>query len=206
MRYHILRPFTSLCLLGAALLAGPWLGAAVAETSPAPAEILTMMERVGNWQMRHPDPKPGRPLWGWIRAAYTIGAVELGNLSAQPDHFEAMMANGRINAWQLGPRPYHADDHAIGQLYLALYARERDPLMIAATRARFDTILGSPLADDLKFDSDKNPRRSDGWSWCDALFMAPATWVGLGRVTGDARYTTFAVQQWWKSSDYLYDK
>lgn len=173
---------------------------------PAPAAVLEIMERVGDWQLAHPDPKPKRPRTGWIHAAYTFGAMELANLSAQPRFHEAMLATGRANSWQLGPRPFHADDHAIGQLYLSLYARERDPAMLVPLRARFDTILAQPPPDNMEHDSAKNPRRGDTWTWCDSLFMAPATWIGLGRATGDARYIDFAVERWWKTSDHLYDR
>jgi unsaturated rhamnogalacturonyl hydrolase len=179
---------------------------AAAEAMPSPAEVLTVMEQVGHWQLTHPDQKPKRPRTGWIHAAYTFGAMELANLSAQPRFHEAMLATGRANSWQLGPRPFHADDHAIGQLYLSLYARERDPAMLVPLRARFDTILAQPPPDNMEHDSAKNPGRGDTWTWCDALFMAPATWIGLGRAIGDARYIDFAVERWWKTSDHLYDR
>lgn len=176
-----------------------------ADAIPSPAEVLAVMERVGDWQIAHPDPKARRPRTGWIHATYTFGAMELANLSASPRFFEAMIGTGRANAWQLGPRPYHADDHAIGQLYVSLYARERDPVMLTATRVRFDTILANPAPENYEHDSALNPRRSDIWTWCDALFMAPATWIGLSQVTGDPRYREFAVEQWWKTSAHLYD-
>ena len=176
-----------------------------ADAIPSPAEVLEVMERVGDWQIAHPDPKPRRPRTGWIHAAYTFGAMELANLSASPRFFEAMLGAGRANAWLLGPRPYHADDHAIGQLYLSLFARERDPVILAATRVRFDTILANPAPENYEHDSALNPRRSDIWTWCDALFMAPATWIGLSQVTGDPRYREFAVEQWWKTSAHLCD-
>ena len=36
--------------------------------------------------------------------------------------------------------------------------------------------------------------------------MAPPAWLRLARATGDARYRDFAVEQWWVTSDYLYDR
>ena len=44
------------------------------------------------------------------------------------------------------------------------------------------------------------------WSWCDALFMGPPTWVRLYAATDDERYLDFAVTNWWRTTDYLYDK
>src|SRR3954452_3707293 len=36
--------------------------------------------------------------------------------------------------------------------------------------------------------------------------MAPPAWVRLWAVTGDKAYLDFAIEKWWKASDYLYDK
>lgn len=42
------------------------------------------------------------------------------------------------------------------------------------------------------------------WCWADALYMAPATWTGLARATGDPRYRAFFSQEFWAAVDYLY--
>ena len=36
--------------------------------------------------------------------------------------------------------------------------------------------------------------------------MAPPTWMRLYAATGDERYLDFAVTNWWRTTDYLYDK
>jgi rhamnogalacturonyl hydrolase YesR len=72
-------------------------------------------------------------------------------------------------------------------------------------RESFDFILANPKDDNLDFDRDKNPDRTDRWSWCDALFMAPPAWLKLWKATGDARYLEFANTNWWVTSDFLYD-
>jgi rhamnogalacturonyl hydrolase YesR len=113
---------------------------------------------------------------------------------------------GEANAWKLGPRRYHADDHAVGQTYAELYLKHHDPRMIAALRETFDFILAHPKNDNLDFDGKKNPDRLDRWSWCDALFMAPPAWIRLWKATGNQAYLDFAIEHWWKTSDYLYDK
>lgn len=206
MHHRNRRFFNCLALLGSLALAAVLPLRASDEALPQPAAVLELMEKVGDWQIAHPDPKPGRPLTGWIHATYTFGLFSLSELSAKPVYREAALADGRANAWLLGPRPFHADDHAIGQLYVSLYASERDALMLSATRSRFDTILAAPPPDNMEHDSKINPRKGDTWTWCDSLFMAPPTWVGLSRVTGDSRYLEFAVERWWKTSDFLYDR
>ena len=43
------------------------------------------------------------------------------------------------------------------------------------------------------------------WCWCDALFMSPPAWVELSQLTGDPRYTGFAMREFWAATDFLYD-
>jgi rhamnogalacturonyl hydrolase YesR len=117
-----------------------------------------------------------------------------------------MLAVGEQQHWQLGPRPYHADDHCIGQMYAELFFKHGDAKMIAPLRERFDYILTHRKDNNLDFDEKKTPDRLDRWSWCDSLFMSPTAWIRLWQATADRRYLDFAVEQWWVTSDFLYDK
>jgi rhamnogalacturonyl hydrolase YesR len=165
--------------------------------------VLGVMERVADWQLAHPAEYAPTD---WTQAAGDAGMMALAGISKSPRFHDAMMKMGEANGWQLGPRPYHADDHAVGQTYAELYLKDRDPRMIAPLRERFDWILEHPKDDNLSFDEKANPDRTDRWSWCDALFMAPPAWLRLWAATGEAKYMDFAVAKWWVTSDYLYDK
>jgi rhamnogalacturonyl hydrolase YesR len=169
----------------------------------APGEITALMERVADWQLAHPA--KWKPL-EWHNAAFYSGVMALARDSASPRFHDAMRKMGENSHWQLGPRPYHADDHAVGQTYAELFAQDRDPRMIAPMQERFDFILAHPKDDNLAFDKVKNPGHTDRWSWCDALFMAPPAWARLSQVTGNPVYLEFAVQKWWVASDFLYDR
>jgi rhamnogalacturonyl hydrolase YesR len=93
----------------------------------------------------------------------------------------------------------------VGQVYAELYQLYREPRMIAPLRERFDIILDQPSTiTNLDF-RQPGGRAGEAWSWCDALFMAPPTWVRLYAVTGDERYLDFAVTNWWRTTDFLYD-
>jgi rhamnogalacturonyl hydrolase YesR len=83
-----------------------------------------------------------------------------------------------------------------------LFFQLRDPKMIAPMRTCFDEILADPHEGTLQYTA---PDKRDRWSWCDALFMGPPTWLRLYKATGDKRYLDFAVTNWWRTSDYLYD-
>jgi rhamnogalacturonyl hydrolase YesR len=78
--------------------------------------------------------------------------------------------------------------------------------MLAPTKERFDWILANRPTTSLSFDKKVNPKSQERWSWCDALFMAPPAWARLWKATGEQRYLDFAVEEWWATSDYLYDK
>ncbi len=167
-----------------------------------PAGVLATMERVADWQLGNPasyDPTD------WTQAAGYAGIMALAGLSSSPRFQEAMVRMGEANQWQLGKRPYHADDHCVGQTYAELSQRLRDPRMIGPLRERFDWILANPKDTNLDFDQARNPDRTDRWSWCDALFMGPPAWLKLHAATGEQAYLDFAVRHWWVTSDYLYD-
>ena len=169
--------------------------------------VLALMERVADWQLAHPKPEKGdgKPD-GWINGAFYTGVMALARDSASPRFHDAMLQMAEGNQWKPAARPYHADDQVVTQTYLDLYRQHRDPRMLAPTQERLDWILAHPAEGNLDFDKEKNPHRLDHWSWCDALFMAPPTWIRLYAATGDERYLNFGVSNFWHTADYLYDQ
>lgn len=199
-------PFTTWALLATVAL-GSGACASTRDCSPDPeatkrqAEIVSVMERVADWQLANPSK---HRLTDWTQGAGDTGFMALSRLSSNPKYREAMIRVGETNGWRLGRRLYHADDHVVGQTYCELYFVTKDEEMIAPMRTQFDRILANPRQlDSLEF-TQRNA--DDLWSWCDALFMGPPTWVRLWKATGDERYLNFAVANWWRTSDYLYDK
>lgn len=188
--------FAALCsaLLTSCLSPGP---------NPRQREVLGLMERAADWQLAHPSVhKPTE----WTQAAGYTGMMALAQISPSPRFHDAMMKMAEGNAWKLGGRPYHADDHAVAQTYLELYFQHKDPKMIAATIAGFDFVMANPKGENLDFDAKKNPGHLDHWSWCDALFMAPPAWLRLSIATGKQVYADYMIDHWWKTSAYLYDQ
>jgi unsaturated rhamnogalacturonyl hydrolase len=168
-----------------------------------PAAILKIMERVADWQLANPSQHKSTD---WTQAAGDAGIMALAGISGDAKYRDAMLAMGETNHWALGLRMYHADDHAVGQTYCELYFLYREPKMIAPMRTRFDEILAHPsAAPSLDFTLPKR-QSQELWSWCDALFMGPPAWVRLYAATGDEKYLNFGVSEWWRTTDYLYDK
>lgn len=170
---------------------------------PKRAEVVALMERVADWQLQHPADAKKHPETGWVQAAGYTGFMALGSISTSPRFVDAMRAMGERNGWKPASRVYHADDHCVIQTYAELYRQDRKPEQIAPSVERFDYILAHPSIGSLEF---VGANKSDRWSWCDALFMAPPAWARLWSVTGKQAYLDFAVTHWWETSDYLYDK
>lgn len=168
--------------------------------TPAPAAVLAIMERVADWQLAHPSTHAPDD---WTQGVGDAGFMALSNLAPTHKYRDAMVAMGASNAWRPGKRVYHADDQVVGQTYAELYLQMREPAMISPLRERLDDILAHPRSGSLDFSAPGNQER---WSWCDALFMGPPTWMRMYAATGDQRYLDHAVQEWWHTSDYLYDR
>jgi len=165
-----------------------------------PNAIKAVMMAVADWQLAHPV---ARRRTDWTHGAFFAGLCALAQMPGGERYLDVLKGFGQENHWQLGPRPYHADDHCVGQMYLCLYRIYKDPNMIGPLRQRFDWILANPSDVTLEYGAQQG---KDRWWWCDALFMAPPVWAGLAQATGDKRYLEFMEQQWWATTDYLYDK
>ncbi|HLP78003.1 MAG TPA: glycoside hydrolase family 88 protein [Candidatus Paceibacterota bacterium] len=163
--------------------------------------ILAVMERVADWQLANPS-RHART--DWTQGAGCTGFMALTGISENPKYRDAMIRMGETNAWKLGPRTYDADDHVVGQTYCELYFGSHDLKMITPMRETFDRVLAHPKSFPTLEFTQKGV--SSLWSWCDSLFMAPPAWVRLWKATGDDRYLDFAVTNWWRTSDYLYDR
>jgi len=166
-----------------------------------PEAVLRAMTVVADWQLADTS---GYDSLDWLVAPFWAGVVTFAPLSPSPrTYLEAARENGRRNAWQPGPTPFSADDHAITQSYFMLYLLDRDPRLIAASLARFDEMLREPFNESLAFDHDTAERE---WVWCDALFMAPPALALATKATGDRRYADLMTRLWWKTTDFLYDR
>jgi unsaturated rhamnogalacturonyl hydrolase len=173
------------------------------EPGTTPASILSTLERAADWQLAHPSRHDATD---WTQGAGSAGMMALAGISGNAAYRDAMRVVGESSQWQLGPKFYDADDHCIGQTYAELYLLFREKGMIAPLRARFDAILAAPSrVHRLDFRNPSGDSR-ENWSWCDSLFMGPPTWARLYAATGDTRYLDFAVSNWWRTTDFLYDR
>ena len=105
-----------IAVLGFAI-ALPITAAAAPNRRLTPADVLSIMERVADWQLAHPS---AHPTTDWTQAAGDAGMMALAGIASDPKYRDALLAMGEANGWKPGPRLYHADDLAIGQTYAGL--------------------------------------------------------------------------------------
>lgn len=181
---------------------------------PNPKEVLKITEKVANWQIATfeemgkyralPAPE-NRKKWhnrnkhhelDWTNAALYSGMFQLSEVSHYTKYINWLLEIGDRNKWHLYKRLYHADDHAVGQMYLNLHQNPRlkGIANIKPLKKQFDSILNSDKANDYH------------WDWCDALFMAPPVWARLAKVTKDNKYLEFMDSQYHKAYGELWDK
>jgi rhamnogalacturonyl hydrolase YesR len=145
----------------------------------------------------------------WEQAVFWVGMTALADAGGPPRIRQAIMKMGDANRWEPGHRTYFADDHVISQSYLWAVANGAGDAARAPTRRVFDKVIGEPAVTTLAF---YVPPEGYGaaeclkrWCWCDALFMAPPAFVELSKQVVDDRYRTFAMKEWWATTDFLFD-
>lgn len=178
------------------------------------AAVVAIGTKVADWQLRHmsrfdyiPESSFRRDTEArrdWIQAAFYIGLAAFADVSHNARYANAILAHGEAEMWGFDNRPRHADADATGAVWVWAARRTHDVTRLAPLEARFNAVLANPSTVSLEFTND-DQRCQDRWCWSDALFMAPPVWMALSAVTGDERYRAHADQEFWATTDYLYD-
>ena len=92
-----------------------------------PATIREIMAKTADWQLANPNHH--HPA-AWHQATFYAGLTVWAQMADSPKYYEALVNIGDKNDWRPHHRFYHADDHAVGQMYVQLYRHYRDPKMI----------------------------------------------------------------------------
>ncbi len=161
-----------------------------------PAAVGKAMRKVADWQLTRSQEYFDR-IWTW--SVLYSGFMAASDSLDDAKYRDAMEAMAKKYDWQLRSHLPDADDQSIGQTYLELYLKKKDPAMIAPTRAELDALLAAPHVS-------KKPGKTISWWWCDALFMAPPVWSRMYAATGDRKYIGYLDEEWAKTSELLYDK
>lgn len=168
--------------------------------------IIDQLHRVADWQLANPlegDSFHNKHL-NWLYGAFYTGLVKFYLTTGEERYADELINVGDHVEWQLLDDIFHADRLTIVDVWADLYQVKQDPLYIDKARWAMDIHLSRNYKEltDVRFDG--NPSAFEWWTWCDALYMAPPSFVNMSKVTGDPRYLEYADTQWWKTSDYLY--
>lgn len=171
-------------------------------------DIKEIADRVADWQIANfknvTYTGKKRATLDWANGALFRGMVEWSEKTGyQPA--EDFVANiGKANNWQMARRLYHADDICVGQSFLLLYNKYKDPAMLLHVKERADSVidLRSHVPMDIRA---KDKRGQERWCWCDALFMAPPVYSMLTQITGDRKYADFMKEEFVATTNHLFD-
>ncbi len=123
-----------------------------------PATVDAIGDKVADWQLANLDdlgyirsnrfgynrPANRQSGWasrrGWQHAALYVGMMNWTELPGNAKYLAPLRQIGEENQWELGDRLFHADDHAVGQMYLAIFEKDADPEIISHTIAQFNQI------------------------------------------------------------------
>ena len=166
--------------------------------------------KVADWELKELgpyftkiDPAPNRQwdgrIWTWS-ALYT-GYDAAAETLPEKKYWDAMEGVGTAYHWGLRNEKHpNGDDMSIAQMYIEHYLKEKRPEQIAIIKQALDNILADPRVES------NTPGKRIEWWWCDALYMAPPTWVRMYAATGDKKYVQYLDDEWAKTYNLLYDK
>lgn len=164
--------------------------------STRPKAVAKAMRKVADWQLERSQPYFDR-IWTW--SVLYAGFLATSDSLRDEKYRNAMIEMGRKFDWKLRSQLPNADDQSLGQTYLELYLRKKDPAMMKPTQERLDAVLAAPR-------DSRIPGKEIPWWWCDALFMAPPVWARMYAATDDRKYITYLDEEWARTSNLLYDK
>lgn len=144
----------------------------------------------------------------WTNATLYIGMTEWAKIAGDSTYYHWLTDIGLAGNWKLAAnfasypkyRMYHADELCIGQFYLNMFDLYGDEKMASSTMERIDWIIDNPQ------DSTMLISNKQSWTWCDALFMAPAVYAHAAKIKGDDRYLEYMDREFKRTYNFLYDK
>ena len=160
------------------------------------AQIIAEGEKVADAQLAQLAGKPTDIKW--VAGVMWTGYADFSHVASNPAYTQAIQRIGDQFKWTPATHtnnPFHADDFVVTQAFLDAFETRNDPARLAPTQQRVDAV-----SDHIQTETDLT------WSWCDALFMAPAVHARLSAITQNPKYLDAMDKEWWKTADLLYDK
>lgn len=169
-----------------------------------PDVLVTNACRVADWALAHPRRADRK---NWTYGAFYAGLAAFGLSDRSMRYLDVVRDEGEKYGWRLNGRPFHADDHCIGQPWLEIAIADDDPAALEPVQFALDYVLANRSRQPIVSKSFKTIRQNyDRWCWADALFMAPPVWARVASLTGDARYRDFMISEYRATMQRLYDE
>lgn len=130
----------------------------------------------------------------WERGVFWSCVAAAWKATDDSDYLNGVMDYTLHTGFRAGPNDRFADDHICCQAYLDVYPLINKKEALDPTIKALDLMLNEPKAG-----------REDWW-WCDALFMAPASFAGLSQITGEQKYIDYMNCAFWDAVEYLKDE
>ncbi len=163
--------------------------------------IINCTNAITSWQLKHPTKVS---LTAWEYGTFYTGLTAFYKSTGIKQHLDSTIAMGNRVQWEPIPRPYDANTLGISQAFFDVFEFKKDNRMIDKSRYIMDMTLARRLKPETNFK--ENKYWWEWWTWCDALFMAPAAYARMSKLSGDDRYIKYMDKMWWLASDYLYSK
>jgi unsaturated rhamnogalacturonyl hydrolase len=130
----------------------------------------------------------------WFRGAFLLGVISAWNATGDSWYKDLAVELSQKNKWLPGPNAVNdGNDLAISQTYLELCEQGIRGSQYLPTKLVLDSLIKC-----------YNPNKVE-WSWCDALFMSPPTWVMMTNITGDNKYLKHMDKLWWQTVNLIFD-
>jgi rhamnogalacturonyl hydrolase YesR len=191
------------CLLIALLFSLPVCAqVGVRPASQISGDTTDWMKKVADWQLT-------QSAWDssvtWERGALHAGMMACYEATKDETYLDKCRQYAEKFNWQLASTSHHADNNAVGQVFLELYLLDQqDPVRYDGTSRSFKTVSDGHVSLWPTFNCNTTSD-SNVWWWCDALFMAPPGLVRLSRATGDLSYINLMHKMWEDTQNCLYD-
>ncbi len=172
------------------------------ESGLSGTSIVNIMQRVADWQFANPR-------WNiheldWHYGAFYTGIRALHETTQAERYKEELINMGDAYKWKPMNDIFHADRLLIIDIWSWLYQMEKKPEMIDKSQWALDIHLARRYERATDVRHANSPYSTEWWTWCDALYMAPPSFVEMWKITGEEKYLDYMNRQWWVTSDYLY--
>ncbi|HEY0768751.1 MAG TPA: glycoside hydrolase family 88 protein, partial [Sphingobacteriaceae bacterium] len=163
--------------------------------------IARVMQKTADWQLANPVNK-NRSTWSW--GVFYTGLTALYQTTHDEKYLNDLINVGQQHNWKITGNVFNADQLTLGQSYADAFSIKHDPEMIRHLQEVLDLHIARTDTPMVKHHG--NPKFGNWWTWCDALYMAPAAFAKVYALTGEIKYLNYMDESWWRTSDYLYSK